>query len=56
MQTNRRDLLKTSIAFTVLSSMPSPLRAMEQKVLAMWEPITARWTEAATERVSTSLT
>ncbi len=34
MQTNRRDLLKTSIAFTVLSSMPSPLRAMEQKVLA----------------------
>ena len=34
MQTNRRDLLKASIAFTMLSSMPSPLRAMGQKVLA----------------------
>jgi 6-phosphogluconolactonase len=34
MQTNRRDLLKASIAFTILSSMPRPLRAVGQKVLA----------------------
>ena len=34
MQTNRRDLLKASIGFTILSSMPKPLRAVGQKVLA----------------------
>jgi 6-phosphogluconolactonase len=34
MQTNRRDLLKTSIAFTMLSSIPRPLRAIGQKLLA----------------------
>jgi 6-phosphogluconolactonase len=34
MQTNRRDLLKASIAFTMLSSIPRPLRAVGQKFLA----------------------
>ena len=34
MQTNRRDLLKASIAFTMLSSIPRPLRAVGQKLLA----------------------
>src|ERR1700759_3070140 len=34
MQTNRRDLLKASIGFTILSSMPKPLRAVGQRTLA----------------------
>jgi 6-phosphogluconolactonase len=34
MQMNRRDLLKASISLTILSSIPSPLRALGQKVLA----------------------
>jgi 6-phosphogluconolactonase len=34
MQTNRRDLLRASIAFTMLSSIPRPLRAVGQKTLA----------------------
>jgi 6-phosphogluconolactonase len=34
MQTNRRDLLKASISLAMLSSIPRPLRAFEQKTLA----------------------
>jgi 6-phosphogluconolactonase len=34
MQTNRRELLKASIGFTILSSMPRSVRAVGQKVLA----------------------
>jgi 6-phosphogluconolactonase len=34
MQTNRREILKASIAFTMLSSIPRPLRAVGQKLLA----------------------
>jgi 6-phosphogluconolactonase len=34
MQTNRREILKASIASTMLSTLPRPLRAVGQKVLA----------------------